>query len=254
MYIGKSINIKQRVLSHLRAADEIKMMSQTRQVDYIETAGEIGALLLEAWLIKQHSPLYNIRLRRLRSLCTIRLVQSEHGIKPAILYSTDIEVGQVDGLYGLFTSAHAAQQKLRAIAAENKLCLGLMGLEKISQRGCFGVQIKHCLGACVGQEPRHEHDKRLSHALEALKIHVWPYPGAVEIVETQGNWVQRHRIWNWRYLGTWCSKSNRLSQSDSQGFDLDTYKIVVKPMMLETVRIERVQSVESTPEVTTPLN
>lgn len=52
----------------MRAQDEAEMIAQSRRVDFIETAGEIGALLLEARLIKQQSPLFNIRLRRLRNL------------------------------------------------------------------------------------------------------------------------------------------------------------------------------------------
>ena len=48
IYIGKSVDIRSRVLAHLRAEDEAEMMSQARRVDFIETAGEIGALLLES--------------------------------------------------------------------------------------------------------------------------------------------------------------------------------------------------------------
>ena len=61
LYIGKSVDIRSRVLSHLRTKDEAKMIAQSRRVEFIETAGEIGALLLEARLIKQESPLFNIR-------------------------------------------------------------------------------------------------------------------------------------------------------------------------------------------------
>lgn len=66
LYIGKSVDIRSRVLAHLRAEDEAEMIAQSRSVDFVETAGEIGALLLEARLIKQQSPLFNIRLWQLR--------------------------------------------------------------------------------------------------------------------------------------------------------------------------------------------
>ena len=65
LYIGKSVDIRSRVMSHLRAVDEVRMMSQTRRVDFIQTAGEIGALLLESRMIKTQHPLFNQRLRRL---------------------------------------------------------------------------------------------------------------------------------------------------------------------------------------------
>lgn len=48
LYIGKSVNIRSRVMSHLRTPDEASMLRQSRRITWIETAGELGALLLEA--------------------------------------------------------------------------------------------------------------------------------------------------------------------------------------------------------------
>ena len=238
LYIGKSVDIRSRVLAHLRAEDETAMIAQSRRVDYIETAGEIGALLLEARLIKEQSPLFNIRLRRLRNLCAIQLTEKAGETAPVVVSGQDVPVGRTDDLYGLFGSVHAAQSKLRELADQHRLCLGLLGLEKISPRGCFGLQVKTCLGACVGQEARQDHDQRLFSALLDLKVHAWPYPGAVDLLESNGDWIQRHRIQDWRYMGTWCSRSQQMVRHEQLRFDLDTYKILVKPLMLKTARIE----------------
>ncbi len=73
LYIGKSVNIRSRVLSHLRTPDEAAMLRQSRRISWICTAGEIGALLLEARLIKEQQPLFNKRLRRNRQLCALQL-------------------------------------------------------------------------------------------------------------------------------------------------------------------------------------
>jgi excinuclease Cho len=240
LYIGKSVDIRSRVLAHLRAEDEVEMIAQSRKVDFIETAGEIGALLLEARLIKQQSPLFNIRLRRLRNLCAIRLVEKPDGKIPEVVSGKDVPVGETDGLYGLFGSVHAAQAKLRELADQHRLCLGLLGLEKISKRGCFGLQVKTCLGACVGQEDRSEHDQRLFSALLDIKVEAWPFAGAVDLIEQNGDWVQRHRIQGWRHIGSWCSRAKQFSPLDQHGFDLDTYKILVKPIMLGTAKVELV--------------
>ena len=239
LYIGKSIDIRSRVLSHLRAPDETKMISQTRWIDFIETAGEIGALLLEAQMIKAHTPLFNIRLHRLRQMNSIRLVGTDAGMTPEIVSSKNTPIGQVEGLYGLFSSKHAAQAKLRELAKSHQLCLALLGLEKLNKRGCFGLQIRTCKGACVGQEARAEHDQRLFSALLDMKVHAWPYQGAIDFVETQGDWVQKHRIQDWRYLGTWCSRGGHSGQAE-RSFDLDTYKILVKPILLRSAVIEEV--------------
>ena len=240
LYIGKSVDIRSRVLSHLRAEDEAEMMAQSRRVDCIETAGEIGALLLEAWLIKQQSPLFNIRLRRLRNLYAIRLVNQGGAVTPEWVSGRDVAIGKTSHLYGLFSSVHAAQSKLKALADQHRLCLGLLGLEKMSKRGCFGLQVKTCLGACIGQEDRRHHDERLVAALADVQIQVWPFPGAVDLVEQRGDWIQRHRIQDWHYQGTWCSRALQFEDRGSAHFDLDTYKILVKPVMMGTVQMERV--------------
>ena len=237
LYIGKSIDIRSRVLAHLRAEDEAEMMSQTHRVEFIETAGEIGALLLESHLIKQLSPLFNIRLRRIRNLCSIQLSQASEHLQPEVVTGKDLGVGEVDGLYGLFGSVRAAQNKLRELADPHRLCLGLLGLEKMGARGCFGLQVKSCLGACVGREDRAVHDARLLSALADLKVHAWPFAGAIDLIETQGDWTQQHRIQNWRYLGTSCSKSSAYPVNVQKSFDLDTYKILVKPIMMGTAHV-----------------
>ena len=242
LYIGKSVDIRARVLSHLRTPDEAKMMAQTRRVEVIQTAGEIGALLLEAQLIKTHQPLFNIRLRRLRNTNSIRLSANGLGLTPEIISSKDTAIGQTDGLYGLFSSQRAAQEKLRELAQGHALCHALLGLEKPSKRGCFGLQVKACHGACVGLEDRAAHDQRLLKALLEMKIHAWPYAGAVDIVETDGDWTEKHRIHHWRYLGTWSSQTQTTRPHTETAFDMDTYKILVKPIMLGTAQVLGVRS------------
>ena len=217
------------------------MIVQTRRIDFIETAGELGALLLEARMIKEQSPLFNQRLRRIRRLCSIRLSQTDKGTVPDIVDGKTVSLGLTPKLFGLFSSTHSAKQKLNELAQQHNLCKVILGLEKTSTRGCFGLQIKTCLGTCVGQEDRLLHDQRLISALTDLQVEVWPFNGAVELVENNNGWVQRHRVNNWCHLSTWCSKSGQVAQATSfnpQDFDRDSYQILVKPIMLQTVEIQ----------------
>ena len=245
LYIGKSVDIRSRVMSHFRQPDEARMLAQTRRIECVPTAGEIGALLLESRLIKTRQPLFNQRLRRTKHLHSWRLGENSAGLVGELVSSTSVAHGQTPHLYGLFASRHAAQEKLRALAADHRLCLATLGLEKTSSRGCFGWQLRQCNGVCVGHEARETHDARWLAALQALQVHVWPYASAIDLIEQAGDWVQKHRILNWSYRGTWCSKATLaepLQDTDTTAFDADTYAILVKPLLKGEARIEEVLS------------
>jgi len=102
LYIGKSIDIRARVLSHIRGEEKSRLIAQARSLDYIETAGDIGAQLLESQLIKEHKPLYNIRLRRVKKLYSIRLVQKATYLAPQIVSSQEVIVGRTDSFMDCF--------------------------------------------------------------------------------------------------------------------------------------------------------
>ena len=68
LYIGKSINMRARVMSHFsgdhRVNKDMRIAQQITRIDWKQTVGELGALLLESQLIKQLAPVHNRQLRR----------------------------------------------------------------------------------------------------------------------------------------------------------------------------------------------
>lgn len=83
LYIGKSTRLRSRVLSHFSADHEsdreLSLSQQVRRIDHVRTAGEFGALLEEARLIKRLQPILNRQLRRNRELCVWRFEQDLAG-------------------------------------------------------------------------------------------------------------------------------------------------------------------------------
>ena len=73
LYVGKSLAMRSRVLSHfadnLRSAREMQLAREVRRIDFQRTAGELGALLREAQLVKELAPVFNRQLRRVSDLC-----------------------------------------------------------------------------------------------------------------------------------------------------------------------------------------
>jgi excinuclease Cho len=245
LYIGKSINLRSRVLSHLRNPEEANLLRQTRRISHIRTAGEIGALLLEASLIKQQQPLLNQKLRRNRQLCSLRLIDS----RPEVVYSKDVNFATTPSLYGLFASRHAAVNYLHQLADVHRLCCGALGLEKLKPgRACFRATIKLCGGVCRGDESLEAHGQRLLTSLESLRVACWPYPGAIGLTEryddvggkdelAEDN-CQIHVISNWCYLGSVSdlTKARELSAM-AAGFDADGYKILCRPILSGSAHI-----------------
>ena len=237
LYVGKSIDIRSRVLSHFsgdhRNRKGMKLSQQARRIDFIETAGELGALLLEARLVKELAPIHNRQLRRTRNLFAIHLQPGKSGASQAeVIPLNKTESGALNRLFGTFRSKRQAVTALNEAILAQGLCNKVLGLEK-GRGACFNYQIKKCRGACVGEDPLELHEARLAMALAKLKLRSWPYPGAVGIKEISpaGDRTEIHVLDNWRHLGTADSEASLwqiLAERSTLAFDLDSYKILTR--------------------------
>jgi DNA polymerase-3 subunit epsilon len=232
LYVGKAKDLRRRVLSHFAAdhasAKEMSLAQQVRRIEWIETAGEIGALLKEAALVKELLPTHNRQLRRNDDACTWTLVDEGEGwLRPQVAWARDLDFGLATSCYGLFKSGREATGALRALAESHNLCDILLGLEKAKAgKPCFGHQLRRCKGACIGHEPPARHTMRLVAALTALKLAAWPFAGPALIREGE----EAHLVEGWRYLGTARSDDDltELLAAGRPQFDRDTYRILAR--------------------------
>lgn len=235
LYIGKSVNIRSRVLSHLRTPQEARLLKQTRHITHVATAGETGALLLEAQMVKTQQPLMNKKLRSVRQLCAFQL----NGQALSVVSTQHVNFAMTPELYGLFRSRRAAMEALHVLADEHRLCLGMLGLERLPPgRACFRSMLKKCAGACSGQETAHAHHERLQQALEHMRVACWPYDGAIAMVEQSKDMTDYLVVRNWCYLGKASNldDARKLDRVDA-GFDADGYKILCGPILKQSVPI-----------------
>ncbi|SFF83765.1 excinuclease Cho [Duganella sp. CF458] len=229
VYIGKSVNIRTRVLSHMRTAEEMQMLARAATIDFERTGGEIGALLRESELVKQHQPVFNSKLRRLREMCSISMA----GDQPEIVFAREVDFALAEQLYGLFGSKKAAIEALRDVVHVRELCAVATGLEKgMPGRPCFARQVARCKGACTGEESAADHAARVRLALEPLRVTRWPFAGALAIVEESAGLCQRAIVDRWCYLGVDKPRAAAVS------FDIDVYNILVRPLQSGTLHIE----------------
>ena len=246
LHIGRSTGLRSRVLAFLtgsRSSKELRIAQQLKRIEWRETAGELGAMLLEARLIKELQPLYNQRLKREKDLCSWQIVPAAQGGMTAELkLANDIDFGRTGNLYGLFPTPRKAIQTLRELAEAHRLCLVQLGLEKPSRSdatsACSAHSLKKCRGVCVGKEDHAKHDMRLIEAIARLKIQPLPHPGPIGIIETYAGRDEVIVLDGWTYLGTALSESDFpdiLAARPKAEFDLDIYKILAKNLKGKTI-------------------
>jgi len=235
LYVGKSANIRSRVLGHF-AGDrhdgrDRGLAELVRDVTWTETGGELGALLLESKLVRQWLPAANRRQRQMQSAFVVQLHDDADGA------TVRIELLDVDAFdaeresHGPFRTERDAQRALEGKARQAQLCLKVLGVEQ-SEGSCLGLQFGRCRGVCVGREPRALHDARLRLALASLRLRPWPFAGAIGIRERAagGGGTVLHVLDRWRHLGTVASEDELdalLTRPIGRGeFDVDSYRII----------------------------
>jgi DNA polymerase-3 subunit epsilon len=237
LFVGKSSKLRSRVLSHFQTTskdpDDLRLAKETRRIEWIETAGELGTLLLEARLLKEKQPLYNRQLRRDRTLCAWRL-STDPKARPllSLVRGEDLNPREFGQLYGLYRSKNQAIKSLRELADSQQLCLKMLGLES-GKGACAAHASGHCRGVCCGAEAPELHHLRLQQALALQRLHVWPYPGKVGVREhnPQTDRTDLHVFDQWCHLATLHDEgelADVLASRREPAFDLDTYRLLLK--------------------------
>ncbi len=171
VYVGKSLNIKKRVMEHFAKTTRksTKIHQYVRSISYEITGSELIALLLESDEIKRLRPFIN-RAQRIRNFpYVIHAYQDEKGyiclepLKASKKKRRELQVVSEHPKLG------SAKGYLNRAIEQFELCRRLCGLEsKIGN--CIYHQINLCKGGCMGQEPVDEYNERAQLAINALNI------------------------------------------------------------------------------------
>jgi DNA polymerase-3 subunit epsilon len=237
LYVGKSINIRTRVMSHFQSAAkvarEMRILTEIRRVEWRETAGELGALLLESRLIKELQPVYNRQLRKEQALTAWRLAPDITQRPLLTLVRLDeVDLSDLDQLYGIYRSKRQAMDALRLLTDTHRLCPQAVGLES-SKGACFAHQIHRCKGVCAGHETHALHHVRLKMALLQHRLHAWPHKGQVHLREYNAATERTdiHVFDHWCHVATVHDEAELAECAQTRkalAFDVDTYRLLVK--------------------------
>ena len=172
IYVGKAINLHNRVRSYFRKnigrGPQIdKMVTLIRRFEYIVTDSELEALVLENNLIKEHRPKYNTMLKDDKTYPYIKVTVGE--AYPRVLFSRMMKKDH-SKYFGPYTSAAAVKDTIELI---NKLyqlrtCNKNLPKDCGSDRACLNYHIGQCMAPCQGNIPEGVYRENVKKALDFL--------------------------------------------------------------------------------------
>jgi excinuclease ABC subunit C len=151
LYVGKAKNVRKRLSSYARAnaplpARILRMIAATVNVEIVSTTTETEALLLEANLIKQLRPRFNVQLRDDKSFPYI-LITGDHWA-PQILKHRGAQ-SRAGRYFGPFASAGAVNRTITALQRAFLIRSCTDGFFESRTRPCLLYQIRRCSGPCT---------------------------------------------------------------------------------------------------------
>lgn len=171
IYIGKAKKLKNRVSQYFgsqnkHAVKVQKMVENVDDFDYILTDSEFEALVLEASLIKQNQPKYNILLKDDKGYSYIKVTNEPYRKISAVLQKDDENADYM----GPFTSSYSVKQ---SVDEANKIfrlpqCNKVFPRDFKKGRPCLNFHINRCMGVCTGKISKAEYDEAVSDALDFL--------------------------------------------------------------------------------------
>lgn len=184
IYVGKAINLHNRVRSYFR--DNVgrgpwidRMVSLIAYFEYIVTDSELEALVLENNLIKEHRPKYNTMLVDDKTYPYIKVTAEEY---PRILFSREMKKDK-SRYFGPYTSAAAVKDTIELInklyfvrTCNNSVHYG----KKACDRPCLNHHIGQCLAPCQGDISKEEYHVQIEQACSFLNGNYSPIISRLE--------------------------------------------------------------------------
>ncbi len=213
LYAGAAPNLATRVLAHFKESGtqlDRRLVPLVRRIEWTETAGEFGARLAEARVLKAGRPQFNRGSRDAAEVWAVTL--REDGAMPLAAVAPLDSIDDAGASYGQFRRRGDALRALEGLARTHELCAKWLGLEA-GEGSCLGFQFGRCRGVCVGRELPALHAVRARLALAGLKRREWPFPGPIGIRERDWRGLEETHIFD-----RWCRAG--------EPFDADVYRIL----------------------------
>src|ERR1700720_1558673 len=165
LYVGKAKNIKKRILSYARPTGHVtriaRMVAAAATIEFVTTATETEALLLEANLIKRLRPRFNVLLRDDKSFPYILISKGE---RPAQIMKHRGARNRDGDYFGPFAAVNAVNRTITALERAFLIRSCTDAVYESRTRPCLLFQIKRCSAPCTGEISRADYEELVREA------------------------------------------------------------------------------------------
>jgi excinuclease ABC subunit C len=159
LYVGKAADLSQRVRSYFSGVSNLplkirRLVDRIHDIDYYVTNLEQEALILELNLIKQHHPLFNVRLKDDKSFPFLKI--SLHEEWPRVYFTRLVDE---DGsrYFGPFASAKSVRQTIQALQRIFPFRSCAKPIRGADPRACLEYHMNRCVAPCTGEVTSEEY-------------------------------------------------------------------------------------------------
>jgi len=168
IYVGKAINLKNRVRSYFRKTEKTerikRMVSLIDHFEYIVVDNEAEALILECNLIKKNRPRFNVLLKDDKTYPYIKIdVKSDY---PNVIITRKV-INDGSKYFGPYANPGAAKEMLDFIKQKYKIrqCRNF----RSETRACLNYHINRCLAPCMGYISKEDYRKQIDEIIDILE-------------------------------------------------------------------------------------
>ncbi len=166
LYVGKAINLRNRLRSYFQASADYspkvqRLVGSIADLEFIVTASELEALILECNLIKRHRPPYNVRFKDDKRYPYIRITWQEDFPRVQVVRRMKRDGARYFGPYASSAAMHQTLDLLRRIFPYLTCKRKITGTDN---RACLYYHIKRCMGPCIGAVSKEEYRDMMKQA------------------------------------------------------------------------------------------
>ena len=189
IYVGKAINLKNRVRSYFQQSTDHtyktrQMVRKIRDIEWIVVASELEALILEMNLIKEHRPFYNVRLKDDKRYPYIKVHWADPFPKLSV---TRNMVNDGSRYFGPYTSVWAVHQTLDILRKIFPYLTCAREITGNDERACLYYDIKLCSAPCIGAVNQEEYRQMIDDLCRFLEGRTDPIMNRLKEAMTQAS-------------------------------------------------------------------